>query len=453
MLSSFISYYKFLILYVHRRQLALAVQKQSLKSDTKKASFQEKRNVLARQISKWRQAQQIYMPGTMTFPDNRTDENDVNGLETSEDIPLILPSELETTRRNIVCLHKVAEYEQQLHLAQIQDSLIELRRVRRIRYTLLLNHHMQVAGQGQRANTRSRALIHSIDERITKFAQRYCAGRHALVQLDPTGAWQETFLELKKEDNRGPGKEDYESGLGDGSYQLSWIWLSNPRARDTSGSEVCGEDGASQEDVNDVMRVQWTTSYARLQRWKEEVDLLQEEMRRVVTFLQWKSEDWLAKQDVRQVTAPPSIQSGLQGYARKQAAIHHNIAVSFSKLWLPVLISNGLERSWVAKYMKEHGIPLPNAKGPVSRAQATAALDQTNGTTSQAGITQDTQTQHSSDTATYDDASMLEEIVYNEDDYSDNNGTETDSLNAWDPFLPDLNDYDSDGEWSGFELD
>ena len=47
-----------------------------------------------------------------------------------------------------------------------------------------------------------------------------------------------------------------------------------------------------------MMRVQWTTSHARMERWAEEVELLQEEMRQVVMFLEWKSENWLAKQDV-----------------------------------------------------------------------------------------------------------------------------------------------------------
>ena len=45
-----------------------------------------------------------------------------------------------------------------------------------------------------------------------------------------------------------------------------------------------------------MLRVQWTTSHARMERWVEEVALLQEEMRRVVMFLEWKSESWMGKQ-------------------------------------------------------------------------------------------------------------------------------------------------------------
>ena len=179
-----------------------------------------------------------------------------------------------------------------------------------------MNHRTQIASQGQCANTRSHAVISSIEERISKFAQRYCVAYNTLVQLDPTGEWQKTYLKLKDEDNQGPGKEANEQGLGDGSYTFSWIWLSNPQTHDTSGSDAsCVGGVASDEEVNDVMRVQWATSYARMERWVEELELLQEEMHRVVMFLEWKSENWLTKQAVQLTTASPCIQSGLQAYA------------------------------------------------------------------------------------------------------------------------------------------
>ena len=452
--------YQFLISYDPRRQLVLVIQKKSLKSDMQKASIQEKRNVLARQIRKWQEAQLIYMPGAIPppfqSPDDTADGNDASGPGTPEKTCLVFPSELETARRDVVCLHRVAEYEQQLRLAQLQDSLIELRRIRRIRYTLLLHHQTQVAGQGQRANTRSRALITNIDDRITKFVQRYRAAYNSLTRLDPTGTWQETFLELKDQDNRGPGKEECERGVGDGSYELSWIWLSNPRTHGAGRSEDCG-DGASQEEVNDVMRVHWTTSYARTKRWAEEVDLLHEEMRRVVTFLQWKAEDWIAKVDVRSATAPPSIRSGLQAYARKQAAIHHDLAVSFSKLWCPVLISSGLDHSWVTEYLKRHGIPLPHPNIPTSRVQRPSSVRVLDGRPSQFSSGQHVQTQPSSNAVMYKDVMLLEEVIEDDNDGDDSEeddcSDESDSSHSETciPYPDTDSDDDSDQEFD-FDL-
>ena len=133
----------------------------------------------------------------------------------------------------------------------------------------------------------------------------------------------------------------------------------NPRAPNAADCEV-GEEGALDEEVNEVLRVEWTTCFARLERWTEEVELLQEEMRQVVVFLEWKSVDWLAKADARGEDLSPDIQSGLRAYARKQATIYHDLAVPFAKLWCPTLVSYGLQHLWITDYMKKHQIPLTN---------------------------------------------------------------------------------------------
>ena len=322
-----------------------------------------------RQIKRWQDLQLVYMPGVIVTPLRAPEDNAEDGdAETAETIPLCLPSSLDPEQRKRACLPQVAEHEQLLRMAQLQDSLIELRHTRKIRRKLLMNHYMQVAGQGQRANTRSRAVLNSVESRITKFVERYRAAHRALHQLDPSGDWQETYLELEDCDNRGPGKESNEEGTGDGTYFRSWIWLSNPRVRDATDDEV-GEEGASEEEVNDVLRVEWTTSFARLERWAEEVELLQEEMRRVVMFLEWKSRDWLARVEARRGNSTPDIQSGLEAYARKQAAVYRDLAVSFAKLWRPTLVSYDLQHSWVTKYMEDRAVSLADANIPVSRAR------------------------------------------------------------------------------------
>lgn len=393
------------------------------------------------------------MPGAtiLSLATHDTDENDPEDLELAEKIPLVLPSQVEAARRNALCLHQVAEYERQLRLAQLKDSLIELRRTRRIRYTLIIKHWVQAVGQGQRTNTRSRGIIGNIEERISKFVQRYRAARKALVQLDPTGEWQGTYLELKDEDNRGPGKEDHEQGPGDGSYTISWIWLLNPRVHDTDESNVGGGGGvASDEEVNDEMRVQWTTARARLERWAEEVELLQEEMRRVATFLEWKAETWLAKQDARSTTASPSVQSGLRAYTRKQAAIHRGLAVSFSKLWYPILAKHNLETSWITNYMEKRGISLPGTSNPTPRAQGAEVGE---GST-RIGTTPLLQSQDPSDITMDDNTTLLEEVPYIEDD----DEGEGDYSDTWDSpnhsdFDGDGNDNNSDDNDSDFDLD
>ena len=310
-----------------------------------------------RRINKWRELQLIYMPGVVVPPlhtsEHDTDDNDT---EMAENVPLLLPSSLDPEKRERICLQGVTEHERLLRMAQLQDSLSELRHTRKIRRRLLLNHYTQVVGQGQRANTRSRTVLNSVEGRIAKFVERYRIAYKALLQLDPTSDWQETYLELKDSNNQDPGKESDEEGVGNGSYFRSWIWFPNLRAPDASDGDV-GE-GVSEEDINEVLRVEWTTSFARLERWNEEVELLQEEMRRVVVFLEWRSQDWLAKVETPRGNLSPDVQSGVNAYAKKQAAIYHNLAVSFAELWCPTLVSYGLKHSWITGYLTKNGVPL-----------------------------------------------------------------------------------------------
>ena len=83
-------------------------------------------------------------------------------------------------------------------------------------------------------------------------------------------------------------------------------------------------------------------------------------------FLEWKSQDWLKKVEARGNTTP-DIGSGLNAYARKQAAIHHNLAVSFTKLWRPTLVSYNLKHSWVTEFLAKNGVPLTGADDPTAK--------------------------------------------------------------------------------------
>ena len=290
------------------------------------------------------------MPGVEDpLPSMRNNNTDETESYRIEDIALTFPSGLEPTQCLTVCRDRVAEHEERFCLAQLQDSLVELRR------TLITNHRLQISGQGRRANTHSCTVIGNIQERIDKFTRRYRAAHKALLQLDPSGNWQETYLELKESDNRGPSEEPEEEGVGDGSYTPSWIWLANPRGREPSGAAEPSEN-ASDEEVNDAMRAEWTTSFARMERWAEEAELIQEEMRRVIEFLEWKSNDWSSKREARSALVTSDIQSRLGAYARKQAAVYRNLAVLFALLWRPVLASNNLDHSWAVVYLQWHRV-------------------------------------------------------------------------------------------------
>ena len=262
------------------------------RSDAQKATLLERRGALLHQIEKWRELQAIYMPGVS---DIGVSESRTSLREKAESIKLWLPSQLDAAERDSLCSRGVITNERDLRFGQLHDGLDELRRARRIRRGLITFHKVQLAGEGQKVQTKSRAAMHSVQECIDRSVRRYRAARDALLHLDPSGNWQDLYRTLDDRDNRGPGKEPEEVSASDGRYVPSWIWLSNSNA--AAGDPT--QSTISPDEVNEDMRVEWAQCVARADRWEEEVVLLQEEMRRIVHFLEWKSKDWISRADVR----------------------------------------------------------------------------------------------------------------------------------------------------------
>ena len=258
--------------------------------------------------------------------------------------PLLLPSGLSQDDRSL-CHRGIAEAEQILRFAQVQDNLIDLRRLRRTIRSLRTYFKSNVVGEGQKTQTKSRTIESGVTVRINRAVRRYRLAYSALLSLDPAGDWRKEYLELTDNDNRGPGKELYEKGVGDGHYAMSWIW------RGSSGSDVQnGTDPAEGKEVNETVRHEWMTCRARADRWKEESTLLQEEMRRVIAFLEWMSSSWGGRVGSRSGSVTADVQHGIDGYARKQANTYHVLAVSLANQWLPHLAALGLDIKWAEVY-------------------------------------------------------------------------------------------------------
>jgi len=71
-------------------------------------------------------------------------------------------------------------------------------------------------------------------------------------------------------------------------------------------------------------------------RWREELNLLKEEMRRTLEFLKWKSANWSAKASLSGFAEPPSsplVCEGLRAYAFRQADVFLSLHDYFSSLW------------------------------------------------------------------------------------------------------------------------
>lgn len=113
------------------------------------------------------------------------------------------------------------------------------------------------------------------------------------------------------------------------------------------------------------MRVEWAKAHARSQRWVEEILLLNEEMRRVISFLDWKAGWWLSQLD-RRSDVRSDIASGLQAYAHRQADLMRGLAKSFASLWYPLLSTSAISPKWLPAYTA-HAIAHPIIPRPSRR--------------------------------------------------------------------------------------
>lgn len=81
-----------------------------------------------------------------------------------------------------------------------------------------------------------------------------------------------------------------------------------------------------------ALRIEWCKSRARANCWKEECELIQEEMRRVITYHNWRAEWWLAKVNTS-ADLRKDHQEGLAAYAHHQSEVRRLLAESCSHSW------------------------------------------------------------------------------------------------------------------------
>ncbi|KAG0701864.1 hypothetical protein DFH29DRAFT_755534, partial [Suillus ampliporus] len=277
-------------------------------SDTQKGTLTRMRNVLHCKIETWRSVQVLYMPAvqiltTTVVPDPR------QPFESAEDIHLWSPSNLKGK----------PYHEWDLRYAQAHNALEELRRYLRVHCSMLMFKWEWVHGQG--ANTHAQNALARVHTRQVACTKRYRVEWEALKTLAPLlkkVGWQGRLQDLKDEDMK-PLVDPF-SREAEGRHCLTWIWM------------MTGVDTGSDGGDVDGVHVEWCKSRARAMRWVEEIELLQEEMRRVLQFFDWQANWWDEQQD-RLICETAAQHEGLIAYANKQAHIRRQLASRFRVLW------------------------------------------------------------------------------------------------------------------------
>lgn len=79
------------------------------------------------------------------------------------------------------------------------------------------------------------------------------------------------------------------------------------------------------------LHVEWCKARARMMRWKEEIELLEEEMHCVLQFLQWHALWWDNRAHLHALTG--AEKEGVVAYATHQAHLHRDLSAKFETSW------------------------------------------------------------------------------------------------------------------------
>ncbi|KAF9004178.1 hypothetical protein BDZ89DRAFT_1049589 [Hymenopellis radicata] len=103
---------------------------------------------------------------------------------------------------------------------------------------------------------------------------------------------------------------------------MSWIWTAE-------GGPDANEDGY----LHECVRIEWAKALARKTRWTEEVEILKEEMRRVLRSLRFEEQRWMFRAEKDYHGLRLEEIAGRKAYARRQARDRRRVRESFETLW------------------------------------------------------------------------------------------------------------------------
>ncbi|KAK7016258.1 CxC2 domain-containing protein [Favolaschia claudopus] len=335
------------------QQRRLRVQAELKKAGTtaQKIDLIALRRTLNRGIVRFRKLQTTYTPGALQAL-SRREAPEAADEELPENAPLMLPSALTAEERRVGCMGGVDLVEQFARDAQCSEALRHLRTQLHVKARFFTYKELHARNQG--ANTRARALVERNESKIRLHSEKYQDAWEALRMLhngdvgkigwrklrkedvrtmeDPEELSKKQAMRKKRDETRRRRLEQWGEGAGDlgdvideendgeavvnpseNMRQVSWIW--------TQAASV-----GSDAELEESLRIEWTKARARSKRWKEEVDLLEEEYRRVLVSYDYEVARWEGRaKGIAVGVVEEGFAQGAIAYALKQAAMYRDL--------------------------------------------------------------------------------------------------------------------------------
>lgn len=98
-------------------------------------------------------------------------------------------------------------------------------------------------------------------------------------------------------------------------------------------------------DCFSAVQVEWAKTFARVNRYKEELELVLEEMKRVQRYFIFRQAWWLERGESGLHDVLPKIKFGRLAYAHKQADIADKLREKFVKFWISKFNALGVQEN------------------------------------------------------------------------------------------------------------
>ncbi|KAG1853639.1 hypothetical protein F4604DRAFT_1883371 [Suillus subluteus] len=287
-------------------------------TDNQLAKIQQHINSLRRKIESWQDIQLLYLPFVSLLHASEEPCSPSNSTPV-EALQLWLPSAIGPDTR---CAAQLRIFEWKLCYAQANDALKDIRNLLCLRSHLYKFKDSNIVGQA--ANTRARSTINKADAKVNMAAERYEAARAALASLalilNEDRTWKEIFKPLNRSKDLKALKDMWEKET-EGTQHLSLALFIEDALIFTLFS---------------ALHIKWCKARARAMRWDEEVNLLKEEQRRVVAFLDWQADWWWSQRERHDLEyLDDTLREGLATYAERQASLRQQLSTHFQILWTP----------------------------------------------------------------------------------------------------------------------
>ncbi|KAJ7082620.1 hypothetical protein B0H15DRAFT_785555, partial [Mycena belliarum] len=345
-----------------QRQLAVSIKAAGHDpSPTQQLDFLKRRTQLRVRLDAFRRVQLTYMPKLRRYltPSQRAiwDADD----REPEATRLFMPSDFSTrTMREKACAKGLDGVEARLREGEAAEALDELRRGLRTR-TATTKFKVR-NWSGQRALTRGQGILRQISVKIHAAKLRYRYARQAILKLKGHGDWEKRLKILADDDVRAlnerslteeeiaererlvaVGEVPEEGGVsamgdiisGETHRTLSWIWY------------AVSEKDDDDDKLHEALRVEWAKAYSRSRRWREELVIVEEEMRRTLAFGEYAERMWIGRSAARTTmlgTAEPispEVAEGARAYALEQADRERRTNTKLRGEWAAIRVRGG----------------------------------------------------------------------------------------------------------------